>query len=226
MKSPAIFFDAITVAPKADFAFDVWYANHYLPGLSARREFVSVQRYGSPRRATYLAVFEMDAAGATIRSLALPEPAHESIVAVERYCAERLGERKAPTVGDEILDADILYPVFFQVPADREPDFNAWYDEEHLAILQRCQYWPMCRRFRITNPGPASWTHLALHYLTDLRALESAERTEARSTPWRARLAQESWFRGDYRVYYRYGPRRSLRNTAAQERPTQGSRKI
>src|SRR3972149_5074329 len=53
MKSPAIVFDAITVAPQADFAFDVWYANHYLPGLSARREFVSVQRYGSPRRATY-----------------------------------------------------------------------------------------------------------------------------------------------------------------------------
>ena len=45
MKSSAIVFDAITVALQADFAFDVWYANHYLPELSAQREFVNVQRY-------------------------------------------------------------------------------------------------------------------------------------------------------------------------------------
>jgi len=217
MKSSAIVFDAITVSPQSDFAFDVWYANHYLPAMSARREFVNVQRYGSPRRATYLAVFESDDTTAAIRSLATPAPAHEAVVAVERYSTERLGEHRAPTAGDAILDADILYPVFFRVPADRETEFNAWYEEEHLAILLRCPYWPMCRRFRITNPGPESWTHLALHYLTDLRALESAERTEARSTPWRARLAQEPWFRGDYRVYYRYGQRRSLRDTAAQD---------
>lgn len=221
MKSSAIVFDSITVTPQTDFACDVWYANHYLPAVSARREFVSVQSYGSPRRATYLAVFEMDATAAGIHSLALPEPTHESIIAVERYCAEWLGEQRAPMAGDAILDADILYPVFFRVPADREAEFNSWYDEEHLAILLRCRYWPMCRRFRITNPGPESWTHLALHYLTDLRALESAERTEARSTPWRARLAQEPWFRGDYRVYYRYGQRHWLRDAAAQESPAQ-----
>ena len=218
MKSSAIVFDAITVAPQNDFAFDVWYANHYFPAMSAQREFVSVQRYGSPRRAAYLAVFETHATAAGIQSLAVPEPTHEAIIAVERYCAERLGEHQAPTAGDAILDADILYPVFFRVPAERETEFNAWYEEEHLGILLRCRYWPMCRRFRIAKPGPESWTHLALHYLTDLRALESAERTEARSTPWRARLAQEAWFRGDYRVYYRYGQRHSLRDTAAQAR--------
>ncbi|MBI2227205.1 MAG: hypothetical protein HYU44_20145 [Betaproteobacteria bacterium] len=201
MKSPAIVFDAITVAPQADFAFDVWYANHYLPGLSARREFISVQRYGSPRRATYLAVLEASADASAIDSAAIPEPAHASITGVERYIAGKLGERKAPAVDDSIFDADILYPVFFRVPADRETEFNAWYEEEHLAILQRCPYWPACRRYRIRHPGTDSWT------------------TEARSTPWRARLAQEPWFRGDYRVYYRYGQRRWLRDAAAQANP-------
>ena len=219
MKSSAIVFDAITVAPQNDFAFDVWYANHYFPAMSAQREFVNVQRYGSPRRATYLAVFEASADTTAIDSAAIPEPAHASITGFERYIAGKLGERKAPAVDDSIFDADILYPVFFRVPADRETEFNAWYEEEHLAILQRCPYWPACRRYRIRHPSTDSWTHLALHYLTDLRALESAERTEARSTPWRARLAQEPWFRGDYRVYYRYGQRRSLRDNVAQEPP-------
>lgn len=85
MPNSNIVFDAITVARQAGFAFDVWYANHYLPELLATQRYAGVRRYGSP-----------------------------------------------------------------------------------------------------------------------LRALEAVERTVARSTPWRARLAQEALFRGDYRVYYRH----------------------
>ena len=65
----------------------------------------------------------------------------------------------------------------------------------------------MCRRFKVIDPAPGSPTHIALHYLTDLWALESEERTRARSTPWRNRLLAEDWFRGDYRVYHRHGRR-------------------
>jgi len=204
MKAPTIVFDAITVARQSGFAFDVWYSNQYLPAVLAKGQYLNVRRYGSPLRATYLAVFEASTDAASIDPAAIPEPAHESVIAVERYIAGALGEQKAPAVDDSIFDADILYPVFFRVPAERETEFNAWYEEEHLGILQRCPYWPACRRYRIRHPSTDSWTHIALHYLTDLRALESAERTEARSTPWRARLAAEDWFRGDYRVYHRH----------------------
>ncbi len=209
MQVPTIIFDAISVAPQTGFAFDVWYANHYLPAVLAKGQYLGIRCYGSPLRATYLAVFEASTEAPAIDPATIPEPGHASIVAVERYVAAAIGERKAPTVGDSIFDADILYPVFFRVPADRETEFNAWYEEEHLGILQRCPYWPACRRFRVHRPGADSWTHIALHYLTDLRALESAERTEARNTPWRARLAAEDWFRGDYRVYHRHGRRGS-----------------
>ena len=205
MNAPAIVFDSITVERQTGFAFDVWYANHYLPAVLAKQQYLGVRCYGSPLRAAYLAVFEASAQAAAIDPAVLPQPAHESIIATERYIAEKVGERKAPTVNDAIFDSDILYPVFFRVPAAREAEFNAWYDEEHLGILLRCPYWPACRRFRVVYPGADSWTHIALHYLTDLRALESSERTEARNTPWRARLAAETWFRGDYRVYHRHG---------------------
>lgn len=205
MKNSDIVFDAITVARQTGFAFDVWYANHYLPELLAADRYSSVQCYGSPLRATYLAVLEASADDLPADATAIPQPAHESIIAVERYCAQPIGEQKAPGVSDAIYDANVLYPVFFRVPPERESEFNRWYGDEHLSILLRCPYWPACRRYRIQHPGADSWTHIALHYLTDLRALESAERTAARSTPWRARLAEEAWFRGDYRVYYRYG---------------------
>lgn len=202
-----ILFDAITVARQNAFAFDVWYANHYLASGLASGSYSSAQCYGSPLRATYLAVFEASPASSSPGEL--PRPQHESILSVERYCARYIGGQKAPGVDDRIFDAPILYPVFFRVPADRETEFNAWYVEEHLPILLRCPYWPACRRFRIVEAPADSWTHMALHYLTDLRALESAERTEARATPWRARLAAEEWFRGEYRVYYRHGERRT-----------------
>ena len=65
----------------------------------------------------------------------------------------------------------------------------------------------MVRRFRIIDGEPERWTHLALHYLADSRALTSPERERARASPWRARLAQESWFNGKYFVFAKHGVR-------------------
>jgi len=209
MTIPNIIFDAITVARQDAFAFDVWYANHYLPVALAAGTCSQVQPYGSPQRAAYLAIFSAGAASPVLDESSIPQPAHDSVIGAERYSASYIGAQKAPGVTDSIFDAPIVYPVFFSVPAERETEFNAWYMEEHLPILLRCPYWPACRRYRIDRPRAGGWTHIALHYLTDLRALESDARTQARATPWRARLATEEWFRGDYRVYYRHGERRS-----------------
>ncbi|MCC6531636.1 MAG: hypothetical protein IT531_03735 [Burkholderiales bacterium] len=200
--SETILFDALTVKRENTFVFDVWYANHYLPGALERSRFDTLRRYLSPIRGSYLALFQGKREVATEPSMAA-KPAHDLVVSNERFIADCIGGRHAPSASEATLDAAILYPVFFKVPQAREQEFNAWYDEEHMEILQRCPYWPMCRRYRIRNPGEG-FTHVALHYLTDLRALESAERDQARATPWRDRLAAEPWFKGEYRVYYRW----------------------
>jgi hypothetical protein len=154
----------------------------------------------NPSLATYLAILETDGS-----SPLPPKAEHESIASVKRYAARGIGEQVAAGASDAVLEAPFAYPVFFRVPRERETEFDSWYDTEHLPLLLRCPYWPMCRRFKVTEPGPESPTHIALHYLTDLRALESEERTLARSTPWRDRLAREPWFKGEYRVYHRHG---------------------
>ncbi|MBM3343274.1 MAG: hypothetical protein FJY56_14370 [Betaproteobacteria bacterium] len=207
MQGKTIVYDAITVKREGGFAFDVWHQNHYLPSMLAGGPLLNVQCYLSPLRATYVAVFESNASAATLHGL-LPAAEHESILSTERHVAGFMNEQQAPGAIAPFREAAILYPVLFHVPAEGEKDFNAWYDEEHLGILLRSPYWPMCRRFKIYKPQPQSWTHIALHYLTDLRALESKERDEARATPWRALLAQHAWFKGDYRVLYKAGPRR------------------
>lgn len=208
MQGKTIVYDTITVSRDSGIAFDVWYQNHYVPLVLAAGQILNVQCYGSPLRATYVAVFESNASAGTLHGV-LPAPEHAAIVSSERQVAAFMNEQMATGAIAPFREAPILYPVLFKVPASGEQDFNAWYDEEHLAILLRCPYWPMCRRFKVYKPQPESWTHIALHYLTDLRALESKERDEARATPWRARLAQHEWFKGDYRVLYKYGARRN-----------------
>ena len=211
MTNQSIVFDAVSVRRENTFQFDVWYANHYLPDMLRHGGFTSVRRYLSPIRASYLAIFQV--AGQ-------PGPApgpevtvkHELVTTVERFAADYIGGRTAPGAGSAIAEADILYPVFFRVPQAREQEFNAWYDEEHMELLQGCSYWPMCQRYRIRDPQAGGWTHLALHTLTDLRALESPERDLARSTAWRDRLAAEAWFKGEYRVYYQWGGRLALKS--------------
>jgi hypothetical protein len=90
--------------------------------------------------------------------------------------------------------------VFFNVPVDRHHEFDRWYEEEHAPMVLQCPYWVMTRRFRIGPSVGMAWTHAALHYLTDFRALESPERDQARATPWRDRLAAEGWLNGEYLV--------------------------
>jgi hypothetical protein len=212
--SATIILDTITVGPDNTFAFDVWYANHYLPQFFGGDRFVCLRRYLNPMRCSFLAVFEArDALEAEVEARQRPE--HALVRSHERLVADYIGGRTAPWADERPFEADILYPVFFRVPAAREQEFNAWYEDEHMELLQRCAYWPMSRRYRIRDTGDRGFTHVALHYLTDLRALESPERDQARSTPWRDRLATEPWFKAEYRVYYRWGarldaPRRSI----------------
>ena len=209
MQGKTIVYDAITVSREGGFAFDVWHQNHYIPSVLATGQMLNVQCYGSPLRATYVAVFEANTNADALHS-ALPQPAHDSILTTERHIASFVNQQIAPDAGNPFHDASILYPVLFSVPREGEKEFDAWYDEEHLGILLRSPYWPLCRRFKIHLPVKDSWTHIALHYLRDLRALESPERDEARATPWRARLAEYAWFKGDYRVLHKFGSRRTF----------------
>src|SRR3712207_1902495 len=105
MKSEAILFDAITAKQGTGFEFEVWYANHYLPAMSAAAAWHTVRRYGSPALGTYLAILE---ASEPVRAQ-LPEPDHNAIVSVERYAAVHIGEQVAAAADAAIIEAPILY---------------------------------------------------------------------------------------------------------------------
>ncbi|HEX6988809.1 MAG TPA: hypothetical protein VF282_05015, partial [Bacillota bacterium] len=126
-----------------------------------------------------------------------------SVRAFTRFIGEEISRSVRPGAQSDVLAAPYLYAVLFAVPGERQEEFNAWYDQDHVPILLRNRHWREVRRYRIVSGTPERWTHLTLHYLDDLAALDSEERRAARDTQWRRRLAAEPWFRGYYAVYRR-----------------------
>lgn len=139
---------------------------------------------------------DMRAAEPLKAAFASPSPYTATILtAVQR------AERRRADAGEDPRALPILYTVGFPVPQEKVPEIEDWYDQEHAPMLQLCPYWVMTRRFHVEGDAAKNWgTHLAVHYLSDIRALRSPERDEARRTPWRDRLAAQPWFRGIYTI--------------------------
>lgn len=213
-KEATILFSEMTPEPSWEEEFNDWYDHEHIPLRMAVPGFLGAQRYHVPGTSKYLAIYEMANAGVLVTDSYKKVKEHpsertvrmlSSVQGFSRYIGEQISAPKNSQV-ETAMEAPILYAVFFHVPSEREHDFNEWYDVDHITTLLECKDWLMVRRFRIISGEPENWTHLALHYLASEKALESPERARARNSPWRMRLAQESWFQGHYVVFEKHGP--------------------
>ena len=216
MQGRAILFSEMTPDATWEDRFNEWYDDEHIPLRMAVGGFRGAQRYRVGGTQHYLVVYEMDSPAV------LQSPAYLSlknnpsdrtkrmiggVTGFTRYIGEETGcYTKEPENADR-LDAPCLYSVFFEVPPERQHELDDWYENEHIPQLLECKEWLLVRRFRIVDGEPKSWTHLALHYLKDERALESPERQRARQSPMRTRLAKESWFAPKYSVHHKHGSR-------------------
>lgn len=120
---------------------------------------------------------------------------------VRTATGRQLADQRRKDAPADPRECPLFYTVNFPVPAEREEALGEWYDAEHAPMLLGCEHWLMTRRFHLGGPAAADWgMHLAVHYLSDIRALRSPERDAARRTPWRKRLESEPWFRGRYNI--------------------------
>jgi hypothetical protein len=83
-----------------------------------------------------------------------------------------------------------LLMVWADVPADKEDDFNRWYDEEHLAERMSVPGFLSAARYQAVKGGPK---HLACYELESAAVLESDAytRVQANPTPWTRRCSPE-----------------------------------
>jgi hypothetical protein len=210
----AVLFSEMTPAPAWESDFNRWYDEEHIPIRMAVDGFKGAQRYRRGER-DYLAVYDMDDAGVLgsdayrqVKDYPSETTAWmlKSVANFTRYIGRPIGTQ-AQAGHEDFVQAPVLYPVFFTVPEPRLEEFDAWYDQDHVPTLLECPDWLGCRRFDIVSGAPQSFNRLALHYLSDIRALDSDARAKARASEWRARLAEESWFKGEYMTFERHGGR-------------------
>ncbi|MBF2714093.1 hypothetical protein GOZ80_18400 [Agrobacterium vitis] len=218
MPADAVLFSEMTPQPDWEDTFNTWYDTEHIPIRMKVPGFEGAQRYRDIAGGGYLAVYDM-AAPEVLESAEYLQiknsPSEQtasmlgSVSGFTRYTGKLIGLQMRPQVEDVdmLLSSPFLYAVFFSVPADSEADFNAWYDAEHVPMLLGCAEWLGCRRYRIVSGAPENFTHIALHHLKDLSALDSPERARARRTEWRDRLASNDWFKGSYGTFARHGER-------------------
>lgn len=214
MQAKGILFSEMTPDVSWEDTFNDWYDEEHIPLRMDVPGFVGAQRYHRSER-NYLAVYDM-AGPEVLSSKAYGQiKNHPSVLTSEmlngvsgftRYIGREIGtQHNVPF--EEMLQASVLYPVFFQVPEDRLKAFDEWYDKDHVPTLLETSDWLGCRRFALEIAHPQPFNRLALHYIRNRDALESDARTRARESSWRAELAKEDWFKGTYMLFNRQGAR-------------------
>ena len=211
MTKAAVLFSEMTPDPSWEGEFHTWYDTEHIPLRMAVPGFRSARRYSADDGRGFLAVYEMDSPQ-VLQSATYGEVKNKPSELTARMLRDVSGFTRYTTTefsehvqggldASAALDAPFLYSVFFTVPKSSTDLFDAWYEEDHIPILMECEDWLMVRRFDIVSGDPENYTHMALHYLRDLSALNSPARAKARATNWRAKLATEPWFKGIYRTF-------------------------
>ena len=83
-----------------------------------------------------------------------------------------------------------LMMVWAEVPADKEKEFNSWYNEEHLAERMRIPGFLSGARYEAVKGGPK---HLAVYELENVAVLESDAYMKVRKNPteWTKRCSPD-----------------------------------
>lgn len=206
---PAALISQMDPPPGERDAFERWYSEEHVPLRMELPGFRSAARgWAVEGEPSHLVIYWMDEPGA----LATPQyrAVKERPSAVTRHMLENVAAFTR-WLGPEISDTGaaepgrFLYLVTFDVPEDSQPAFDDWYERDHVPLLMRNQDWLRVRRYAIVDGEPPGVTRAAVHELRSLEALSSPEREAARTTDWRARLAENAWFASvRYAVYERH----------------------
>lgn len=204
--APGILFSQMEPPEELTGRFHHWYDTDHVPARVALDGFLGARRFqavdGEPR---YLAIYELESLAAldtdAYRAVKTsPSDLTREMLGVvrgfTRYTCEQVSDAGEPVFGDA------LQVVAFTVPDADVAEFDAWYEEEHVPLLLLAKDWLRVRRYRVLDGEGGPWTHLAVHELRSVAAMDSPERARARLGPMRDALAGRPWFAESGRWVY------------------------
>jgi hypothetical protein len=216
-KGNAVLFSEMTPPTGREDEFNDWYDGHHSPShVQGVPGFISAMRYQAPTGPHFLAIYELTGPEALEheeykkRKLTPDDPTYQMLKSVSgftRYIARERFTLAANGNPDVHLDAAVIFCALFTVPKRFGVEFEEWFDGEHAPMLQQNAGWLFSRRLEIVEQDPEPHTHLIIHYLSGLKALDAPERGAASNTEWRNKLALEPWFNPTVSTYLRRNKR-------------------
>lgn len=200
--TPGLLLAMMDIPADIEADFNRWYDTEHIPERLAVPGFRGARRYqaveGSPR---YQALYELD----SVETLEHPEYQQLSQIRSEgtrritpqfqnlqRGVFRQIFPEGAATSPPASVGGVLL--IGLSPPPEREEEFHAWYNLEHIPFLSAVPGVLRARRFA---PVDGSKSFLAVYELGDPDVTQSAEWDKARDTPWSARQRQyyQFWLR-------------------------------
>lgn len=176
--------------------FNDWYDLEHIPERRAVLGFGACERWIADGEPTLsVATYDLDSVD-VLRSKAYAAIAYGNLSVwskrVTAMCKRLLrfeGTQIAPGDAAAPAGAGALLLNAMNVAPEAEADFNAWYDQEHLAALAAVPGTLAARRYRSTAADGGTHRYVAIYHLQSPDVARSAAWKAAVATPWTARVA-------------------------------------
>ncbi len=179
------------IAPEAEREFNDWYNTEHIPQLLGVPGFLSGRRYqaveGEPK---YLALYELTDAevmksDAFRQVREMPTEWTKKMRPLFRNTAIGTYRQIFSHGTRPAKDADFVLTVRLNIPAEKENDFNEWYNVDHIPALVGVPGVYCARRYVAVEGDPK---YLAVYEMTEGRIPKSPEWDKARNSDWTLRI--------------------------------------
>jgi hypothetical protein len=179
------------IAPEAEQEFNEWYNKEHIPQLLGVPGFLSGRRYqaveGEPK---YLALYELTDVsvlkGDAFRQVReSPTEWSKKIIPLFRNTTIGMYQQLFSYGTRPAQDAEFILNVRLNIPADKEKDFNEWYNVDHVPALVGVPGVSCARRYVAVEGDPK---YLAVYEMNDARIPKTPEWDKARNSEWTLRI--------------------------------------
>ena len=189
-----LLFASFDTSPAQEDEFNDWYDMEHAPERLRVPGFLNAQRWiGEDNPKIAVATYDLET------HAVMDSPAYEAIggangsVWTKRITA--IAKRILRFEGTQIVPGDVSGPaeanallaVAIDVEPAIEPEFNEWYNSEHLPQLGAVPGVLAARRFQAAGAGVEK-KYLALYHLTSADVARSAPWSKAANTPWTEKM--------------------------------------
>ena len=179
------------IAPEVEREFNDWYNSEHIPQLLGVPGFLSGRRYqaveGEPK---YLALYDLSDAE-VLKSDAfrqvreMPTEWTKKMLPLFRNTAIGTYRQIFSHGTRPAKDTDFVLTVRLNIPAEKEQDFNEWYNVDHVPALVGVPGVSCARRYVAVEGDPK---YLAVYEMNDARVPKTPEWDKARNSEWTLRI--------------------------------------